>query len=222
MAIVIERFPRTVQLGIASIILAAILAVPAGAIAAIKPQSALDRLITTISFAGVSLPEYFLMSVFIIIFAVQLGWRKSSGYDGFNPQYFALPALALAARPVGQIMIITRSAMMDELRKQYVVTARAKGLKASAVIISHVLKNALIPVITLGGWQMTRMLGGLTVAVEAVAGWPGVGKLALDAIQQHDLPLLQADTFFVALTVTLLNLLIDISYGYADPRIRYD
>jgi peptide/nickel transport system permease protein len=222
MNIVMERFPRTVQLVLASILLAIIVAVPAGVIAALKPQGALDRLITTFSFVGVSLPEYFVMGIFIIVFAVQLGWAKSSGYDGFNMQYFALPAVALALRPVGMIMIIARSAMIDELRKQYVITARAKGLMPRSVIISHVLKNAIIPVITLGGWQMTRMLGGLTTAVEAVAGWPGLGKLALDAIQQHDLPLLQADVFFVALAVTLLNLVIDISYGYADPRIRYD
>ncbi len=219
--LVVERFPRTVQLVIVAMVLSVLISVPMGVVAALKPQSALDRFVTTVGFLGISVPDYFLAIALIIIFSMNLHWVKSSGYRGFDPQYYILPAIALAARPIGRIMLIARSSMMDELRRQYVVTARAKGVSETMIIVRHALKNALIPIITLGGWQVTRLLAGLTVAVEKVVGWPGVGKLALDAIQNHDLPLLQADVFFVALMVTLLNLAIDLSYAYVDPRIRY-
>jgi peptide/nickel transport system permease protein len=219
--LVLARFPRTVQLVLLSMFLSVVISIPLGILAGLKPQSTLDRMITTVGFAGVSIPDYFLAIILIIIFSMNLHWVKSSGYDGFNPQYYILPAMALAARPIGRIMLITRSSIMDALNKQYIVTARAKGIHESMVVIRHALKNALIPIITLGGWQMTRLLAGLTIAVEVVSAWPGVGLLAFNAIEHRDLPLLQANVFFVALVVTLLNLLIDISYAMVDPRIHY-
>jgi peptide/nickel transport system permease protein len=129
--------------------------------------------------------------------------------------------VTLAARPLGQITLITRSAMIDELSQQYMVTARSKGLSEKVVIVNHALRNALIPIITLSAWQVARLLAGLTVAVETVFAWPGVGLLAIQAIQRRDLPLIMADVFIVALAVTLLNLFLDILYAAVDPRIRY-
>jgi peptide/nickel transport system permease protein len=219
--VVLEHFPRTIQLVLASMLLAVLIAVPLGVIAALRPKSTLDQIITTLGFTGVSVPDYFLIIILIIIFSLKLGWVKSSGYNGFDPQYYLLPAIALAARPIGQVMLIARSGMMDEMRRQYMVTAKAKGVPDRSAIIRHALRNAWIPIITMGGWQMTRLLAGLTVAVETISAWPGVGRLAFEAIEHHDLPLLQADVFFVALIVTGLNLLIDIAYAFIDPRIHY-
>jgi peptide/nickel transport system permease protein len=156
----------------------------------------------------------------IIIFAVRAGWFYTSGYGTWK--HLVLPAITLAARPIGRITLIARSSMIDELSKQYMATARAKGLRESVIIYRHALKNALIPIITLGGWQVTRLLAGLTVATETVFAWPGVGLLAIQAIERRDLPLIQADVFVVALLVSGLNLFLDICYAFFDPRIRFE
>jgi peptide/nickel transport system permease protein len=219
LSLVIERLPKTMQLVVISTALALMLSIPLGVLAAIRPRSPLDRVCTIGSLCGVSVPDFWLGLIFILVFAVQLGLFYTSGSGTW--QHLVLPSLTLAARPLGQITLITRSAMIDELNQQYMVTARAKGLKERVVVVNHALRNAFIPIITLSAWQIARLVAGLTVAVETVFAWPGVGLLAIQAIQRRDLPLIQADVFIVALLVTLLNLILDILYAICDPRIRY-
>ena len=220
MGLVLERLPATLLLVAISTFLALLISIPLGVLAALKPRSLLDRLCTIGSLTGVSIPDFWLGVMFILIFAVRAGWFYTSGYGTWK--HLVLPAITLAARPIGRITLIARSSMIDELSKQYMATARAKGLRESVIIYRHALKNALIPIITLGGWQVTRLLAGLTVATETVFAWPGVGLLAIQAIERRDLPLIQADVFVVALLVSGLNLFLDICYAFFDPRIRFE
>lgn len=217
--LVLERLPNTMLLVVISTTLALLVSIPMGVLAALKPRSLLDRVCTIGSLCGVSLPDFWLGLILIIIFAVQYRLFYTSGYGTWR--HVVLPSLTLAARPIGQITLIARSSMIDELSQQYMTTARAKGLRESVIVIQHALRNAMIPIITLSGWQIARLIAGLTVAVETVFAWPGVGLLAIQAIQRRDLPLIQADVFIVALAVALLNLLLDILYAVFDPRIRY-
>jgi peptide/nickel transport system permease protein len=219
MQLVLERLPRTMQLVAIATLLSLVIAIPLGALAALRPRSVLDRSCTVSSLIGVSLPDFWLGLILILIFAVELGIFKTSGYGGW--QFWVLPAITLAARSIGQITLITRSAMIDELCQPYMATARAKGLSERFVVVNHALRNATIPIITLSAWQIARMVAGLTVAVETVFAWPGVGLLAIQAIQRRDLPLIQADVFVVALVVVVINLILDILYGFFDPRIRF-
>jgi peptide/nickel transport system permease protein len=168
---------------------------------------------------GMSIADFWLGLMLIFIFPVSLGLFYTSGYGTW--QHLVLPAVTLAARPLGRISQIVRSSVMDELDKNYVMAARARGLSEQATLIGHALRNAAIPIVTLTGFELTRLLAGFTVVVEAVFGWPGVGLLAVDAIERQDLPLLQADVFVVAMIVVIINLLIDLLYGALDPRIRY-
>jgi peptide/nickel transport system permease protein len=219
LGLVVERLPKTFQLVLISTAMALAISIPLGVMAALRPRSLLDRLCTVGSLTGVSIPDFWLGLILIIVFAVQLRLFYTSGTGTWR--HIVLPALTLAARPVGRITLITRSAMIDELSQQYMMTARAKGLRERVVVVQHALRNALIPIITLSAWQIARLVAGLTVAVETVFAWPGIGLLAIQAIKQRDLPLLQADVFVVALLVTLLMLIMDILYAVFDPRIRY-
>ena len=219
MQLVMERLPKTMQLVAIATVLSLVIAIPLGVLASLRPRSLLDRVCTVGSLVGVSLPDFWLGLILILIFAVQWHVFFTSGYGGVR--YLVLPAITLAARSIGQITLITRSAMIDELSQQYMVTARGKGLSERAAVVNHALRNATIPIITLSGWQIARMVSGLTVAVETVFAWPGIGLLAIQAIQRRDLPLIQADVFVVALVVVVLNLVLDVAYGLFDPRIRY-
>ena len=219
MQLVMERLPKTMQLVAIATVLSLVIAIPLGVLASLRPRSLLDRVCTVGSLVGVSLPDFWLGLILILIFAVQWHVFFTSGYGGVR--YLVLPAITLAARSIGQITLITRSAMIDELSQQYMITARGKGLSERAAVVNHALRNATIPIITLSGWQIARMVSGLTVAVETVFAWPGIGLLAIQAIQRRDLPLIQADVFVVALVVVVLNLVLDVAYGLFDPRIRY-
>jgi peptide/nickel transport system permease protein len=219
MQLVLERLPRTMKLVAVATVLSLVVAIPLGVLASLKPRSLLDRVCTISSLVGVSLPDFWLGLILILLFAVQWHIFRTSGYGGW--QFWVLPAITLSARSIGQITLITRSAMIDELSQPYMSTARGKGLSERAVVVNHALRNATIPIITLSAWQIARMVSGLTVAVETVFAWPGVGLLAIQAIQRRDLPLIQADVFVVALVVVVLNLVLDIAYGFFDPRIRY-
>jgi len=219
MDLVMERLPKTMQLVAIATVLSLVIAIPLGVLASLRPRSLLDRVCTVGSLVGVSMPDFWLGLILILIFAVQWHVFFTSGYGGVR--YLVLPAITLAARSIDQITLITRSAMIDELSQQYMVTARGKGLSERAAVVNHALRNATIPIITLSGWQIARMVSGLTVAVETVFAWPGIGLLAIQAIQRRDLPLIQADVFVVALVVVVLNLVLDIAYGFFDPRIRY-
>ncbi|MDA1330706.1 MAG: ABC transporter permease [Chloroflexi bacterium] len=216
-SLVLERIPATLYLTGVALLIAVPAAILLGAMAALKPRSFADRAIRIISLGGVSVVDFWLGLMLILLFAVQLGWFKTSGYGGI--QYVILPALTLAYRPLGTISQITRSAMLDELSKPYVKAARAKGLSGTRVIFDHALKNAAIPIVTIAGIALTSLLNG-AIVVETVFGWPGIGLLSIQALERRDLPLIEGTVFFVALTVVVTNLAVDFAYTYLNPKIR--
>jgi len=218
MELVLERMPATLLLCFTAIILALLASIPLGILAALRPGSWLDKLTTSISLIGVCIPDFWLGLMLMLLFAVSIHLFFTSGYG--TPRHLVLPAVTLAARPWGRITQIVRTSMMDEMHKTYMVTARAKGLTEQKVIISHALKNASIPIVTLAAWELTRMLAGYTIVVETVFAWPGFGLLAMQAIEQRDLTLIQADVFLVALIVVAMNITIDFIYAALDPRVR--
>lgn len=220
MELVLERMPATLLLCFTAIILALVASIPLGILAALRPRSWLDKLTTSISLIGVCIPDFWLGLMLMLLFAVSIHLFFTSGYG--TPRHLVLPAVTLAARPWGRITQIVRTSMMDEMHKTYMVTARAKGLTEQKVIISHALKNASIPIVTLAAWELTRMLAGYTIVVETVFAWPGFGQLAMQAIEERDLTLIQADVFLVALIVVAMNITIDFIYAALDPRVRLD
>jgi peptide/nickel transport system permease protein len=217
--LVLQRLPATLMLALTSITLAALISVPLGVMAAARPGSWLDRTIVSGSLVGVSVAEFWLGLLLIVFVAAGLGILPTSGYG--TPAHIILPAITLAARPIGRITQIVRSSMLDELARPHVTVARAKGLAEQKVFYGHALKNAGIPIITLGGLEAAELLAGYTIVVETVFAWPGIGQLGVGAIAQHDLPLIQAVVLFGATVVVATNLLVDIAYAYLDPRLRH-
>lgn len=219
--IVLERLPRTLLLATITIAIALPLAVAMGVISAVKPRSFIDRIVTVVSLGGLSVADFWLGLMAILIFAVELGWLPTSGYGGLSGWQFAvLPALTLAVRPIGRISQIQRSSMLDELSQGYVATARAKGLSERVVIVMHALRNAAIPTVTLAGTELSSLLNG-AIVIETIFGWPGIGSLLIQAIERRDMPLVVASTVVIATMIIVLNLLIDLLYAALDPRIRY-
>ncbi len=216
--IVLDRVPATLYLAGVTLVIAFPLAVLLGIVSAVRPRSLWDRIVTVISLGGVSTADFWVGLMLILFFAVQLGWLPTSGYGGLN--YVILPAIALALRPMGRISQVVRSAMLDEMSKQYMVTARAKGLRERTVVFGHALKNAFIPVITLGGDEAAALLNG-AVVIETLFGWPGVGILLIQAIERRDLPLIEASVLTIAVMIVTVNLLVDLTYAILDPRVRY-
>ncbi|MHB9090369.1 MAG: ABC transporter permease [Chloroflexota bacterium] len=216
--LVLERVPATLYLTATAMLLSIPLAILLGAISAVRPRSLADRVLTVFSLGGVSTAEFWLGLMLILLLAVQLGWFKTSGYGGFD--YVVLPALTLAFRPIGRIAQVTRSSLIDEMSKQYVTAARAKGLPERTVIFYHALKNAAIPILTLCGDETASLLNG-AVVIETVFAWPGIGFLLIQAIGRRDLPLIEATVFVIAVMIILLNLLVDMAYAALDPRVRY-
>ena len=218
MPMVLERLPATLYLGVVTALLAFPLAILLGATAALKPHSWADRLINVTALGGVSIVEFWLALMLILVVAVQLGWFKTSGYGGV--EYVVLPALTLAYKPIGRISQMARSAIIDELRKPYIKAARAKGLSEKQVVFTHALKNAAIPIITTTGDEVATILNGAMV-VETVFGWPGVGLLTINALSRRELPLVEATVFVVTGMIIMTNMLLDVAYTYLNPRIRF-
>ncbi len=215
--IVFERLPATFLLAAVAMGLAVPLGVLMGVAAAANPLSAIDRLVSAVALAGVSIVQFWLGLMLIVLFAVQLGWLPTGGYGGAS--HVILPALTLAARPIGRIAQISRSAMLDELSKPYVVTARAKGLNESRIVFLHALRNAAVPIITMIGDELSALLTG-AILVEKIFAWPGIGLLIIDSLTRSDLPLIQASIAVVAALVVVVNLLVDLAYRVVNPRIR--
>jgi peptide/nickel transport system permease protein len=199
-------------------VLAVVLAIPLGVVAALRPGTARDHLTVTTSLLGLSIPQFWLGLMLIVVFSVQLGWLPTAGAGGWK--HLVLPSITLALPAAGRMAMMVRSSMIDELNQQYVKTAKAKGIVRRRVVGVHALRNASIPVITLAGWELIRMLAGYTVVVESVFQWPGLGKLAIDAIQRQDLFLLQTVVWVVAVMVVVINIAIDIAYKIVDPRVK--
>lgn len=225
---IVDRLPVTFQLTTLAMFLSLVVAIPLGVISAIRPNTRLDAVARLLSLLGLSVPSFWIATMLILLVSKYgQGVLPTFGYvtldRGFLDSYKSvlLPSLALTAPNTAIIMRMTRSSMLEVLRQEYVVSARAKGLRESAVIVRHALRNALIPVVTIAGVQVGYLLGG-SIIVEQVFALPGVGTLILNGIGQRDYPMVQAGVLFVAALFVLVNLIVDLSYGLLDPRIRYE
>jgi peptide/nickel transport system permease protein len=212
------RIPFTVRMAVAATMVAVVLGIVLGAIAAMHHQSPLDYGTMVIALAGVSLPSFWFGLVLILIFSLHLRWLPPTGADTFL--HLILPAVTLGSGAAAIIARLTRSSMLEVLRQDYIRTARAKGVTDRRMIYRHALKNAMIPVVSIVGLQFASLLGG-AVIVETVFGWPGIGRLAVDAIFNRDIPVIQAVVLVAAVIFVLVNLIVDLLYGWLDPRIRY-
>jgi peptide/nickel transport system permease protein len=213
-----DKFRNTALLTVTSMAIAVTLGLTLGVVAASKPHSLWDNVASVISAGGLAMPRFWLGLMLILIFAERLRWFPARG--GTDPYYLILPALSLAIPASATIARMTRATLLDVLHEDFIRTARAKGLREHAVTIRHALKPALLPVVTVVGLQLGFMLGG-SVIVETVFAYPGVGSLVVRAIQTRDYPIVQGGVVFIALSFAAINLLVDLSYGWLDPRIRH-
>ncbi|MGI6703613.1 MAG: ABC transporter permease [Clostridia bacterium] len=215
-----ERLPVTARLALGSMALAVVSGVTLGMLAALKQNSVLDYGSMITALIGISAPSFWVGSMLIFLFCVQLRWVPGTGTGDGSWIYMLLPVLTLGMRPAALIARLTRCGMLEVLGQDFIRTARAKGLAERAVIIGHALKNAMLPVVTVIGTSMAEMLGG-AVVVERLFSLPGVGRLGVEAILNRDFPLIRGQVLFLALVFVVINLLVDLSYPLFDPRIRY-
>lgn len=216
--VVLEAFPATAQLAVVAFLLAVGIALPLGVIAAIRRDTVWDYLAVGLSVLGQAAPSFWIGILLILFFSVHLQWFPSSG--NYGPRYIVLPAVTLSLLLMAVLTRLTRSGMLDVLTEDYVQTARAKGLQPRTVIVRHALRNALIPLVTVMGLQLGSILGG-TIIVEQIFAWPGVGRLAINAISSRDYPIIQAVVLLVSIVFVVINLVVDLLYGFLDPRIRH-
>jgi peptide/nickel transport system permease protein len=215
----IDRFPATLELASASMLIAILIAIPVGILSALKQNSMLDHTSRLVALLGVSMPNFWLGLLLILFFSLKLGWFPCFGYGTIS--HLVLPAITLGTGLAAPMMRLMRASMLEVLRQDYIRTARSKGLSERLVMWKHGFKNALIPVITYMGIQIGHLLAG-AVIVETIFAWPGVGKFLVDAIYARDYPVIQGFVLIIALFFVLSNLAVDILYMYLDPRIRYD
>jgi peptide/nickel transport system permease protein/oligopeptide transport system permease protein len=215
---ILPRLKNTAILAVTATLLACLLGIPAGIVAAVRPYTIWDILVTALALFGISMPAFWLGLMLIVMFSVKLPWLPVGGSGGI--QFLVLPAVTLASLLVAAFARNTRSSMMETLTQDYITTARSKGLKEEAVIIRHALKNALIPVVTVIGLQFGGLLGG-TVLTETVFSWPGIGRLLVESILARDYPVIQGSILVFALLFILVNLIVDLLYALIDPRVRY-
>jgi ABC-type dipeptide/oligopeptide/nickel transport system permease component len=228
--IAIERLPATFELALVAFALAVVVALPAGLVSAAKRNSIWDNLAMLFALIGQSAPTFYVGIMLILVLGLQLGWFPVSGRgqgSWLNPGdwgtmlwHVFLPAITLGAFAMASIARLTRSAVLDVMRQDYIRTARAKGLNDVAVLVRHNLKNAAIPVVTIMGLQFGTLLGG-AVVTETVFSWPGIGLLAIKSIGSRDYPIVQSSVLLVATAFVFVNFLVDVAYGWLDPRIRY-
>lgn len=216
--VVFERLPNTALLVAAGLGLAVLVSIPLGAIAALRPGRVVDRLVVSVGLLGLAMPQFWLGLMAIMVFAVQLKWLPTSGFG--TPAHLVLPALTLAMTPIARFTMMVRAAMIDELNKPYVQTARAKGMSLPHILRVHTLRNILVPFLALSGWELITALSGYTVVVETVFAWPGLGMTAVQAIQRGDLFLMQAIVFVIAALIVLIGIVIDVAAKAIDPRIE--
>jgi len=212
-----ERAGPTIALGTISFVLAIVIGVPIGVVAAVHRNSLLDRITMGISIAGYTIPNFVFAILLIFLFSLKLRLLPSGGMS--SPQHYIMPLLALTIDSVAGIARLTRGSMLDVLRQDYLDSARAKGVRERMVIYKHALRNALIPVVTIIGLHLGTLIGG-AVVIETVFAFPGIGMLIVQAAQYRDFPVIQYGVMLVSTTVIVVNLLVDLSYGFLDPRIR--
>jgi len=213
-----ERFPKTLLLAGSAMFLASVLGITIGVLSARNPGGWFDRLSLGFAYLGISFPVYWVGLILILIFAVTLKWLPPSGYGGIK--YLILPALALGSRSIAFLARVTRSAMLDVLGGDFVRTARAKGLKERTVVVRHALRNALIPIVTVLGLDFGYYLTG-SILTETIFSWPGIGRYVVNAISRRDLPAINGSVLFLSVVFVLVNLLTDLAYAKADPRVAY-
>ncbi len=213
-----ERFPKTLQLAGAAMLLASVLGISLGILSARRPGGIIDRIGLGIAYLGVSFPVFWVGLLLILLFAVTLRVLPASGAGGLK--YLILPALALGMRSIAFLARMTRSAMLDALGSDFVRTARAKGLTEQSVVVRHALRNALIPIITVLGLDFGSYLTG-SILTETIFSWPGLGRYVVNAISRRDLPAIQGSVLFLSTVFVLVNLITDLAYAKADPRVSY-
>jgi peptide/nickel transport system permease protein len=220
-----ERIPATVYLAVVSIGVSLIIAIPLGTLAAVKRNTFVDYIAQTTSLFGISIPEFWFAIMAILLFSLYLGWLPSSEYHspfvdlGESIKHLILPATAIGFRQAAITTRLTRSSMLDEVRKDYVDTARALGLPERKVIYKYTLRNAMIPTLTISGLQLAQLLGG-TIIIEQIFAWPGIGYSIYQAVIARDYPLLQAGVLVLGTIVVVINLLVDLMYRVLNPRVR--
>lgn len=222
--LIMERFPNTVILTIFALIISLVIGMASGIISAVKKGSILDYCFTVISLVGVSIPVFWLGIMLVLLFSVKLGWFPSTGIGNLNDGlgdyllHLILPGVTLATIPMATFSRITRSSMLDVLEQNYIKTAKAKGLKGTIIILKHALKNAMTPILTVMGMQISSMLGG-AVLTETIYSWPGMGRLIVDAINKRDFVVVQGTVLFLAVLFVLVNLIVDLLYTVVNPKV---
>jgi peptide/nickel transport system permease protein len=214
-----QRLPNTLELALAAMSVAILIAIPLGIIGALHQGRAIDQAAMTVSLVGISMPNFWLGPLLAIVFAVMLGWLPVSGTGDWR--HLVLPAVTLGAALAAILARMTRASLIEELRELYVLAARARGLSQTRAVLRHALRNSLIPVVTILGLQFGAVLTG-TIITETIFAWPGVGRLLIQAINFRDYPLVQGCILFIATTYVMVNLVVDLAYGWLDPRIRYE
>ena len=221
-----DRIPTTVELAVFAMVLAMVVAIPLGVVSAINPDSKLDYAARVFTLAGIALPTFFTGILIILFLAMLFNWLPPLGYETLwddpmsNLQQMFFPALALAGYDLAFIARVTRSSMMEILREDYMRTARSKGLSERVVLARHGLKNAFLPILTISGWQFGRLFGG-TIIIESIFLVPGMGRILIESIGHRDYVMIQAVVVIIGLSIVTINLLIDLLYGWLDPRIRF-
>ena len=215
----LDRFPKTLLLAGAAMLLASIAGITLGVLSARRPGGWIDRLGLGVAYLGISFPVYWVGLILILVFAVMLRWLPPSGYGGV--EYLILPALALGSRSIAFLARVTRSSMLEILGGDFVRTARAKGLRERVVVMRHALRNALIPIITVLGLDFGYYLTG-SILTETIFSWPGIGRYVVNAIARRDLPAIQGSVLFLSVVFVMVNLVTDLAYAKADPRVSYE
>jgi peptide/nickel transport system permease protein len=216
---ILERMPATVELALASMAVAVLIAVPLGIIAAVWRGTFADYIAMTLSLVGISVPNFWLGPLLAIVFAVELGWLPVGGRGTLA--HLILPAVTLGAALAAILARMTRASLLEELREPYVLAARAKGVSRARAVLHHALRNSLIPIVTILGLQFGVVLTG-AVITETIFAWPGIGRLLIQSISFRDYPLVQGCVLLIAVTYVGVNLITDLTYGFLDPRIRVD
>jgi ABC-type dipeptide/oligopeptide/nickel transport system permease component len=214
-----EKFPNTAALALAAMLVAVVIAIPLGIVAAVYRGTVIDHAAMTLALLGICMPNFWLGPLLAILFAVRLGWLPVSGIGGLS--HLVLPAITLGAALAAILARMTRASVLEELRELYVLAARARGLSGTRAVVRHAFRNSLIPIVTIIGLQFGAVLTG-TIITESIFAWPGIGRLLIQAINFRDYPLVQGCILFISVTYVAMNLLTDLTYGFLDPRIRFE
>jgi peptide/nickel transport system permease protein len=217
--VIAERMPATFELAVAAMVVALVIAIPLGVLAAARAGTAIDHAATALALVGISMPNFWLGPLLAIVFSVTLGWFPVSGRG--TAANLVLPAITLGAPLAAILARMTRASVLEELRELYVLAARARGVSRTRAVIGHAFRNSLIPIVTVLGLQLGSVLTG-AVITETIFAWPGVGRLLVQSISARDYPAVQGCVLLIAITYVSTNLLVDVAYGFLDPRIRYE